>query len=143
MEKEKYSFIKPLFFAGNNERYLTVRGNSMWPMLKDGQRVKIAKIKRPLKIGRCYLFVYKNLLYTHRLFRISDNKTCFIGDYSGKIEEIPVEAIIGELKYDQKRITNFILSLFNSIYFTIDNGIFKKMRLRNKFFSVISKLDKR
>ena len=142
MVKDTYSFIKPFILAGNNERYLAVKGNSMWPLLKDGQRVRITTIKKPLKKGKCYLFAYKNALYIHRLFELSDEKACFIGDYSEKIEEVPLEAIIGEMEHNQNRITLFILNLINSIYINTVPGIFRRMRIRNRVFSMFSKLEK-
>ena len=142
MIKGAYSFIKPVIFDGSTVRYFTVKGNSMWPLLKDGQRASISAIKMPLKRGKCYLFVNKNLLYMHRLFRMSDNKASFIGDYSEKIEEVPVEAIIGELEHKQNRITLFILNLINSIYINTVPGVFRRMRIRNRVFSMLSKLEK-
>jgi hypothetical protein len=142
MIKDDYSFIKPLIFAEKNERYFSVKGNSMWPLLKDGQRVKITAIRKPFKRGKCYLFVNKNVLYIHRLLRIYDKKAFLIGDYSEKIEEVPLEAIIGEFEYNQNGVTLFILNLLNWIYINTVPGIFRRMRLRNRVFSMLSKLEK-
>jgi len=114
----------------------------MWPLIKDGQRVKISAIRKPFKKGKCYLFVNKNVLYIHRLLRISDKKAFLLGDYSEKIEVVPHEAIIGELEYSQNRIILFILNLINSIYINTVPGIFRGMRIRNRVFSMFAKLEK-
>ena len=122
---------------------MPVKGNSMWPLLKDGQNVKVSAIKKPLKRGKCYLFVYKNQLYMHRLLKVSNSQACFIGDYSEKTEEVPLDAIIGELENKQSWIALFIVNVINSIYINTDPGIFKRMRIRNKVFSILSKLERK
>ena len=142
MIKNDYSFIKPFIFAENNARYFSVKGNSMWPLLKDGQRVRITTIKKPLKKGKCYLFAYKNALYIHRMLKVTGRKACFIGDYSEKIEEVPIESIIGELDSSQNRIVLFIFNLINWIYINTAPGLFRRMRIRNRVFSILSKMEK-
>ena len=137
-----YSLIKPVIF-NNNEGYLTVHGNSMWPLLKDGQRVRVSIVKKPLKKSKCYLFIYKNSLYIHRLFEIQNDRVLFIGDYSEKIEEVSKEAIVGELKLDQNRLILFVLSVLNDIFIKIAPGFLKGLRIRKKIFSIISKLEKK
>lgn len=138
-----YSAIKSLLFANGPTVSMPVASNSMWPLLSQGQKVNVRLIKGPLKNGKCYLFIYKNTLCVHRLLKVKNGQAFFIGDNAERSEKVSSEAVIGELERYQSKMTVFILNLLNQIFFIIFSRIIAEIRIRNKIFAAITRLEKK
>jgi len=137
------SLIQSFLFSDESEKCVVVNGNSMWPFLLHGQTVRVAPLKKPLKRGWCYLFINDNSIFIHRLVKVLDGNAVFAGDYSDQIEEIPLTAVIGELKQPQNKIFICILNLINHIFIYGALAIAAKTRMRNRILSVILKIEKK
>ena len=115
----------------------------MWPFLLHGQKVRIARIHKPIEKGKCYLFIHDNSILIHRLLKVLNGRAVFAGDYSEEIEEIPLEAVIGELKRNQNKIIICILNLINHIFICMLPACAGKIRIRNIILSTFIKFENR
>ena len=89
---------------------LNVSGNSMFPVLQDGDIISVCK-KSEYEIGDILVFIYKNGdILVHRLLNVKDNRYFCKGDNSFRLEDIGVEQIIGAviLENDPNHSINFI-----------------------------------
>ncbi len=120
------------FLCAYKDHYIPIRGNSMFPFLTDGQKEKASPIEHPLKWGKCYVFLFNNSIYVHRLLKIEESKAVFIGDNTFKTETVPLEAIIGELNIHQDIFFINSISIVNTLFYRI-MGILPLCNILRKF----------
>ncbi len=98
----------------------SIKGNSMEPLLRDGDLVRICKTTC-FKTGDCYIFKNNDKLLLHRLAHRCGDYFYFIGDNSNNFEKVSREQICGVL-YDsrcnflEKKLISFINRLYLIIY---------------------------
>lgn len=85
------------FLAKTGQLKITIEGNSMLPVLKNGDIINVSKITTFVP-GTVILFVFRNQLVVHRLIKIEGNVLYCKGDNSFVIEKIDRESVIGEVK---------------------------------------------
>ncbi|OGI07960.1 MAG: signal peptidase I [Candidatus Margulisbacteria bacterium GWF2_35_9] len=80
-----------------NSFQITVVGNSMFPVLKDGDKVLIKKAKE-YEVGSVIVFKYNDEgLLIHRILEIKDGKYYCKGDNCYRLEEVGKNDIIGKV----------------------------------------------
>ncbi len=103
-------------FLFSTSRDLRVSGNSMQPLLSDGQAIKVSPLQQPITPGKCYVFICNGALHIHRLVKIRKENFFFIGDTSQKIDRVPLGAIIAEPDSKQHLFTILILRYINLFF---------------------------
>ena len=130
------------FIFHNNTQGIHVNGDSMQPLLSNGQAVKITPIKQPVRPGKCYVFIRKGVLCVHRLKKIRKEKFFFIGDTSQKTDHVSIDAIVAELDSKQNMYTIQIIRFVN-LFFDIAVRIYPKCKiLRVKMIHSIIKCER-
>lgn len=89
---------------------LTVLGNSMEPILHQGDTVEVQR-KHEYKVGDIIVFLYKDdSLIIHRLLKIENNHYFCKGDNSFRLEDIDASKIVGAIYVsdDKHNDENFI-----------------------------------
>lgn len=104
------------FFFSNNVKNIHVCGNSMQPLLSNGQAVKVLPLQLPVIPGKCYIFICNGVLRIHRLLKIKKGKVIFIGDTSQKLDSVPFDAIIAELDSKQNIFVILVLRYINLFF---------------------------
>ena len=130
------------FLLHKTTQALKVCGNSMQPFLVNGQEASIVSLQSPLKCGKCYIYIYRNALYVHRLVKSKNNTLFFIGDGAQKLEEIPADAVVAELNYKQDAFFIFVLRYINMIFVKISSVFPQFFRLRRKVVSAVIKIER-
>ena len=77
--------------------YGKICGNSMQPLLHDGQNVVVDFNITNLSIGKCYVFIKDDKLILHRLVWNNQRFALFIGDNSRSIEKVFLSDIVARL----------------------------------------------
>lgn len=75
---------------------LSVSGKSMLPLIREGDSVRIFKVKDYF-IGNVIVYVYKGELLVHRLLENKGGRLYCKGDNSFRIEDIKYQDIIGKV----------------------------------------------
>lgn len=75
---------------------LTVEGNSMLPVLTNGDHIKIIKTENIL-VGDVVVFIYREELLVHRILQIKNEVICCKGDNSFRLEKIKLCDIVGKV----------------------------------------------
>ena len=73
----------------SDEVTITIRGNSMRPMLRDGRDGVVLRRyeSEPIRVGDVMLFKYRSGYVLHRVIKIEDEQITFAGDGNYKIYE--------------------------------------------------------
>ena len=73
----------------SDEVTITIRGNSMRPMLRDGRDGVVLRRyeSEPIRVGDVMLFKYRAGYVLHRVIKIEDEQITFAGDGNYKIYE--------------------------------------------------------
>jgi hypothetical protein len=104
------------YFVLNNGNHVRVVGYSMWPSIKNNQKVKISYQIAVLKPGCCYAFFNKNRTIVHRFVHLKKDKAIFIGDRSNSCEEINPDCVIGKVVIQQGALIIWIIAAINFIF---------------------------
>lgn len=91
---------------------LTVTGNSMSPILQDGEIIEIQPDQKTYKKGDIVVFYYKeDSLIVHRILKVINGRYYCKGDNSFRIEDVLYDWIIGKvnLKKDPNKTDEFII----------------------------------
>ena len=137
----KYRVVKS-FLLKNSVNNLLVKGNSMYPLFTDGERVKIIPLKNSLIPGRCYIFVCNNSLLIHRLLMIKRDSVYFIGDNSQKIDIVSKEAVIAEPESNQNYLVILLLRYINMFFISAIKISSWSSQLRVKIIYLIDSLER-
>lgn len=84
------------FLAKKGMLFVSVRGDSMLPLLKDGDKVRITAEKY-YQLGDILLFVAYNRLNLHRLVAFDDNVFVLKGDNAIKSERVLYDVVVGRM----------------------------------------------
>lgn len=90
---------------------LTVSGNSMFPIIQDGEKIEILPKQKTYEKGDIVVFYYKSNIIVHRIL-IVDNKRYYCkGDNSFRLEDVSPDFIIGKvnIEKDPNKTDTFIL----------------------------------
>jgi hypothetical protein len=103
-----------LFDQGDRIR-LSVRGNSMHPVLKEGQTVSIEKLgaEKKLQPGEVYAFKSGGDLVVHRFVKMSAGRAVFAGDNRAFSEVVEPHDIVGRCEIRRIAVLSSVLSGIN------------------------------
>jgi len=97
----------------------SVQGNSMEPLLKEGDSVRIFNVTS-LKPGDCFIFKYNGKMIIHRLAGKIGEYYYFIGDNSSSFEKVSREQIFGVLGCNSKNNKAMqLIRIINWLYLQI------------------------
>jgi hypothetical protein len=83
---------------------LTMRGHSMSPALRDGDRLTVAPVAGELAVGDIVLMRWRGDLVTHRVIALADGKAVTRGDACCTADPpLPVDEILGRVVAVQRR----------------------------------------
>ena len=82
--------------ASKGEVEVSLRGQSMHPLLLDGDKALVLKASE-FDVGRVYLFVLDEKMYAHRLICLEEGYLVFRGDHSIDFDIVSRNAVVGEV----------------------------------------------
>jgi hypothetical protein len=104
------------FLFGHSDRIrLPVQGNSMYPVLKEGQTVSIEKLdaRTKLRPGEVYAFKSGGDLVAHRFVKMSAGRAVFAGDNRAFPEAVERHDIVGHCEVRRIAVLSSVLSGIN------------------------------
>jgi hypothetical protein len=105
-----------LFFHSANGSIVNVQGSSMWPSIRNDQKVDIVYDPATLLPGTCYAFLFNDRILVHRFVCFEKGKALFIGDRSLVFEAVPPESIIGRILLKQHRSIILAITCINTLF---------------------------
>ncbi len=94
--REEFRHIMQIrFFARGKPMPLTIRGNSMSPLLNPGDQIAVQP-QRAYQVGDIVAFFYDDVLLAHRIVQVQNDGIVCKGDNSFRLEHILIEDIIGK-----------------------------------------------
>lgn len=100
-----YSVIKEIIYKTGGFK-IQIDGDSMNPVLRNGQIVYIAPINQELREGDIILFYRKNILVLHRIIKKYSKRYLLKGDNENEIDMITSDKIIGLYVNNDYTISN-------------------------------------
>lgn len=113
-----------------------IKGNSMFPLLKNNDTIRIKPLKEEPKVGNCYVFQYHSDLYIHRLLRRENNQYTFLGDNTDNYHTVPRESIKGVPCISENKTIRWIINIINKYFIKKRNSFFNTY-LRIKIIHII------
>ena len=98
---ELYKKIVEQQLAHKGELWLEVKGISMFPTLKNGEKVRIVA-KETYQEGEIVMFCYKDKFLVHRIVKIFKDSCFCKGDNTISLERITTRDIIGKVEKYQE-----------------------------------------
>lgn len=123
-----------LLFDENN-KHVPIQGNSMSPLLRHNQKVRIVPFDGLLKRGHCYVFIYNGSLVVHRLVGAAKSVAIFMGDKSCSREEVSVDHVLGEVAVQQNALSILLINTITA--FLVDVLEFMPFNLRLRKYLVL------
>lgn len=120
------------------EVIIPVKGNSMFPFIKDGQRIALMPLKNSnLRLGDIVLAKWNNQYILHRIIAMNEFQVSLAGDNNlSLIEKTDISNVLGKLKgsFNDKNVfrVHSVLNRYLGIlwYFTrIPRIIIKKIKI--------------
>lgn len=92
------AFLLKAKLASRGEANLILRGQSMRPLLVDGDCAQIVSVSN-CEVGRVYVFAARNGggLIAHRAVKIEDSVVYLKGDHTGSFETVAPSGLVGEV----------------------------------------------
>lgn len=100
-------------FLCSQSGHVRVEGNSMYPLLCEGEPVTLRPAGKELIPGKVYVFWQGTRLFAHRLLRQKGQTAFFSGDNSRLFQRIAVKDVVGECVVRQCRFFVRIMSIIN------------------------------
>lgn len=79
-----------------------VYGESMWPLVRQGDRVRIDPNQTPVR-GRLAAALLDGHLVVHRVVSLSDSHCVLLGDFGGRRLSLPITEILGVVTHQWTR----------------------------------------
>jgi hypothetical protein len=121
------------FVFENGSATLPIKGNSMYPNLKENTLVKIHPLKT-LSAGDCCVYLQRGILVIHRLLFKRNRWAYIAGDNDIKIEKIAIETIIGVAECNESLSKKTVITLINYLFLPLNKTVFFKFRFRILYF---------
>lgn len=100
------------YFLLENTLPILISGNSMYPILKDGEYIDIHPFSQNLTLGKCYAFLYSEIIICHRLIAMNGDVLVFSGDNNKTFEYILKSNIVAETAFTDPFIRRFLIILY-------------------------------
>ncbi len=114
------------FYSETQNNSIKIKGRSMEPALKNDESAQVCQASDPLlKPGRCFLFRFKGKLFIHRMVRLFEHYSIFMGDNSIYCEIVPRSQIIGIVRPNKALY-------WKELYISFINFVFYPMLIIHK-----------
>lgn len=98
---ELYKRLVEQQLTHKGELWVEVKGISMLPTLKNGEKVRIVA-KEKYQKGEIVMFCYKDRFLVHRIVKIIKDRCFCKGDNTMSLERISIQDIIGKVEKCQE-----------------------------------------
>lgn len=79
-----------------------VYGESMWPLVRQGDRVRIDPLQRPTR-GRLAAVLVDGHLVVHRVVQLDLDECLLLGDHGGRPHRVPIGDLLGVVTHQWTR----------------------------------------
>jgi hypothetical protein len=116
--------VREFLFEHSNTIAFSIQGNSMYPLVKQGQTLAVSMLDdtTALKRGGLYVFTMHGILAVHRFARMRKGKAVFSGDNCATTEQIARRDVVGSCDLRQQpmlcRCVNMVNMLLDLLPFS-------------------------
>lgn len=93
---DSINLIRKKMIASGRTFEISVSGNSMEPMIQDGDTIAIKHVPN-YEVGDVVVFVYDHNILVHRILKIENDNIFCKGDNSFRLEQVPLNEVMGKV----------------------------------------------
>jgi hypothetical protein len=115
------AIVTGFLFEHSDTVRLPVQGNSMHPLLQDGQMVPITMVDNaaPLRCGDIYAFAWDNRLVIHRFVIMKKDRAVFAGDNRPFHEVVDRSDVVGRYGIRHSALVQLVITTINVLFLSL------------------------